>query len=108
MSGEPENRPSAGPGRTASGKWAPGHSPNPGGRPKALTAVVEAARKEGVASIMALVAIRDDVAAAEAARIAAARELLDRGFGKATVGMPGDEGEQISRVEFVWAKEGEE
>ena len=61
--------------------WTKGVSGNPGGRPKEVRAVIEAARQEGVASILALVRIRDESADPRAV-VAAANAILDRGFGK--------------------------
>lgn len=58
-----------------------GHSGNPGGRPKALAEVQELARQYVPAAIgeLARLALK---AKSETARIAACRELLDRGYGK--------------------------
>jgi hypothetical protein len=60
-----------------------GQSGNPGGRPKALKAVEEAARAHTEEAIATLAAICKNTEAPEAARIAAAVALLDRGWGKA-------------------------
>jgi hypothetical protein len=62
--------------------WAKGQSGNPGGRPRAIVEVQELARRETVASIAALVRIRDAEDAPPAAVVAAATALLDRGWGK--------------------------
>lgn len=80
---ESENTPKAKrpPPRSA---WKPGQSGNPGGRPAVLKDIRAAAQQEGEACIRALVAIRDNPSSPEAARVAAIRELLDRGFGKPT------------------------
>jgi hypothetical protein len=63
-------------------KFVPGESGNPGGRPKSAY-LSELARAETDACIATLVKIRDSGRSPAAARIAAARELLDRGYGKA-------------------------
>ena len=85
-----ENTPAVAAGRGPGGKWMPGHSPNPGGRPKALTAVVEAARSHTVAAIAALAEINSDPAQPAAARVSAAQALLDRGWGKPAQPVDGD------------------
>ena len=59
-----------------------GQSGNPGGRPKVLTDIREAARTHSVTAINALVEIVENTKAPPAARVAAANSLLDRGFGK--------------------------
>ena len=64
-------------------KFAPGQSGNPGGRPKSAH-LSELARAETDACIATLVRIRDSAKAPAAARIAAARELLDRAYGRAS------------------------
>lgn len=61
--------------------FKPGQSGNPGGRPKELAGIRELARANAPLAIQTLV----DIAASgksEAARVAAANHLLDRGFGK--------------------------
>jgi hypothetical protein len=64
--------------------FKPGQSGNPGGRPKALMAVINLAREHTEASIAALAEIRDSKSAPDSARIAACVALLDRGWGKPT------------------------
>jgi hypothetical protein len=71
-------------------KFAKGMSGNPGGRPKAVAVVRELAQAETAANVRALVAIRDDLTAPHAARIAAVHELNDRAFGKPTQPFAGD------------------
>lgn len=87
-----------------SGKFRKGTSGNPGGRPKALRPVVEAARALAPEAITVLAAIMRDRDAPHAARIAATNAILDRGFGKAPqIVALDDEGEepQILKIEFV-------
>jgi hypothetical protein len=62
--------------------FTPGESGNPGGRPKVLKHVQEAAREHSSDAIKVLSAIMNNAKAPAAARISAACALLDRGFGK--------------------------
>src|ERR1044072_2746251 len=61
-----------------------GTSGNPGGRPRELGDVQELARERSPDAINTLAAIMDDQKAAPAARVSAAKALLDRGYGKPT------------------------
>lgn len=63
-------------------KWQKGQSGNPGGRPKALQEVEEAARQHTPAAMEALVSIAKNEEAPPAARVSAASVLLDRAWGK--------------------------
>lgn len=67
---------------TGIGGFQKGQSGNPGGKPAELAEVKALARKQTEASINTLVAIRDDLTAPKAARVAAANSLLDRAWGK--------------------------
>ena len=62
-------------------KFRKGESGNPGGRPKVLGEVQELARQHAPSALVELarLALR---AKSETARIAAIRELLDRGYGR--------------------------
>jgi hypothetical protein len=62
-------------------KFPKGQSGNPGGRPKALAEVQELARQHAP-SVIAELARLALKAKNETARIAAIRELLDRGYGR--------------------------
>jgi hypothetical protein len=64
------------------GTFKPGHSANPGGRPKGVIEVIHLARQQTTAAIRTLVEILKN-GQSEQARIAAANALLDRGWGKA-------------------------
>jgi hypothetical protein len=59
-----------------------GQSANPGGRPKALQAVEDAARSHTADALATLARICKDSNAPPAAQVAAANALLDRGWGR--------------------------
>jgi hypothetical protein len=67
-------------------RFVRGKSGNPGGRPKVLADVQDLARQRVPAAIteLAWLAVK---AKSETARIAACRELLDRGYGKPRLGL---------------------
>jgi hypothetical protein len=67
-----------------SGRFIKGQSGNPGGRPKALEAIRDLAREHTVEAIDTLVAVMTAKESPPVARVAAAAQLLDRGWGKAT------------------------
>ncbi|MBA9063122.1 hypothetical protein GGQ91_002510 [Methylobacterium fujisawaense] len=69
--------------------FQPGQSGNPGGRPKASARVRDAAREHTEAAIQVLVDIAMS-GESEAARVAAANAILDRGYGKPTQPIDGD------------------
>lgn len=60
-----------------------GVSPNPGGRPAVIRDLREAAQGYSAEALETLASMMRDQASPPAAKVAAARELLDRGFGKA-------------------------
>jgi hypothetical protein len=62
--------------------FAKGQSGNPGGRPKALVEVQEAARSHTLTALATLARIADDKTAPPAAQVAAANALLDRAWGR--------------------------
>ncbi len=67
--------------KTAPGRpFQPGQSGNPGGRPKGIAAI---AREHTDKAVDVLVAAMDDPDSR--VKIAAAKEILDRGYGKAPV-----------------------
>lgn len=72
--------------------FQPGQSGNPGGRPKAIARVRDLAREYTEQALQALVQIATE-GESEAARVSAATAILDRGYGKPTQPIAGDDGE---------------
>lgn len=72
-----------------------GQSGNPNGRPRIVLAngmtLREMAREHTEKSLNALIAVIDDKEAPHSAKIAAATALLDRGWGKPTQPLSGDD-----------------
>ncbi len=75
--------------RLPDGRFAPGRSGNPTGRPKTIGHVRDLARAQTEDAITTLVRIMQDSEASPPARVAAARELLDRGWGKPSLPIGG-------------------
>ena len=65
------------------GRFQPGRSGNPGGRPRATHSIQELARKHTTEALDVLVQIMLNEKAPPNARVAAANTLLDRAYGKA-------------------------
>lgn len=82
-----------------------GKSGNPGGRPRVISELRELARAHAPEAIKELARLTIK-ARSEAARITAIRELLDRGYGKATQFLAGDDEEDLSptKIEVVFVK----
>lgn len=59
-----------------------GKSGNPGGRPKLVKSVRKLAQQHTLQAMNALICVLDDANAPARDRIVAAREILDRGWGK--------------------------
>ena len=76
--------------RLANGQFRPGASGNPGGRPAALAEVRQLARQHTALAIQKLAQIAEH-GQSEMAQIAAANALLDRGWGRPTQPVSGDD-----------------
>lgn len=87
----PENRRKAGKrGGQRSTSFRPGQSGNPGGRPKLPPEIVELralARQHTPEAVKAIIAVMGDKKAPASARVTAASEILDRGWGRAPATM---------------------
>jgi len=68
--------------RAASGKFGPGQSGNPGGRPREVGDVRALARRHTGTALAALVRVLESPDSPSAAVVAAATALLDRGYGR--------------------------
>jgi len=68
--------------RDTTGRFLPGKSGNPGGRPRVILAVRDQAQQLGEEAIEVLAKIMRQADAPPAARISAASEILNRGYGR--------------------------
>ena len=75
--------------RGARGKWLPGASPNPGGRPKVVADIQELSRQYTETALKTLHHIATK-GKQESARVAASTALLDRAWGRPTQPLAGD------------------
>jgi hypothetical protein len=101
--------PSASISRRGPGKpFTRGISGNPNGRPKVVFEIRDLAREFGPAGIAKLAEMAGlatgTAAEAEAVRVAAIKELLDRGYGKSTQPLSGDPDAPPLAIEFVWGR----
>ena len=69
--------------RTQTGRFAPGQSGNPSGRPKRDEDIAALARTHAADAIAVLVSIAENPKVNDSSRISAANSLLDRGHGRA-------------------------
>jgi len=87
---ERQNTSDHAPKRGVRGRWVPGASPNPGGRPAGMAEVRDLARSYTAIAIEKLAHLVQH-AKSEQASIAAASALLDRGWGRPTQPIAGDD-----------------
>lgn len=66
----------------AGGRFKPGQSGNPGGRPKGVGEVRDLARQHTIAAMRGLVKVLKNPKSPPAAIVAAANAILDRAWGK--------------------------
>ena len=82
-----------------------GESGNPSGRPKVIAHVRDLAREHTPEAILTLVEVMRNKEETGAARVAASNSIIDRGYGKPTQPIAGDnDGDPIrvvNRVEIV-------
>ena len=71
--------------RGVTGRFLPGASPNPGGRPKGLAAMVQAETHDGAELVRHMLAVLRDKEQKPELRMQAVLWLADRGFGKPVV-----------------------
>jgi Family of unknown function (DUF5681) len=69
--------------RGVSGRFLPGASGNPTGRPKSFAAIVQAETKDGAELVAYMLGVLRNGKQPTALRMAAAQWLADRGFGRA-------------------------
>jgi hypothetical protein len=86
---QPENTSDHVPRRGERGRWLPGCSPNPGGRPKVIADIQELARQYTETALKTLHHIATK-GKQESARVAASSALLDRAWGRPTQPLAGD------------------
>ena len=86
--------------RLPDGRWAPGRSPNHGGRPKIFADIRDLARQHTRAALETLVEICR-YGKNESARVAAANSLLDRGWGRPPVSLELREPEPQHIIELI-------
>lgn len=79
--------------------FEPGKSGNPGGRPKETAEVKALAREHGKAAVLKLVELME--VGNERTQVAAAVALLDRGFGKPSQTISGDEENPLQLVQRI-------
>ena len=84
-----------------------GMSGNPNGRPKIVFEIRDLAQQYGPAAITRLAELSGlapgTPAQAEATQVAALKELLDRGYGRATQPLAGDDNASPLAIDFRWA-----
>ncbi len=84
----------------ALGRFAPGNKS--GGRPAVSKVIREIAQQHGAEAIAGLLALARDEGQAGAVRRAAWVDVLDRAYGKPTVGEPDEAGQQGGGIHLTW------
>ncbi len=82
--------------RDAAGRFVPGQSGNPSGRPKVAPELRAAAQEVSIEGLKVLTGIMSDEKAPQNARINAVQAIWDRGFGK-----PDQQHRVSGRVDFA-------
>jgi len=90
------------PGGVTGKGFMPGQSGNPGGRPKVVAEVRALARQHTAEVITTLLAIMRNPEHDPRARVAAAKEILDRGYGRPSQPIEGDDPGRPMRIKLVW------
>lgn len=86
-------------------RFEKGKSGNPSGLPKAVAEVRRMAQEHGPEAIEGLLSLARGGKVPAAVRRQAWVDILARGYGTPTVGMPDEGGQQVERVVYSWGDE---
>ena len=93
--------------RAATGRFARGVSGNPGGRPRIVADVQALARQHSASAIAVLAEVMTDEDQPAVARVAAAKAMLDRGYGTPQSSLTittSDTGEQLKAARDLFER----